>query len=49
MSEIKVAHKGGDSKRMPTTGKNAGHPMQTPGAAAGGTKTGTMSWGGRKK
>ncbi len=48
MSEIKVKHRGGDSKAMPTVGKN-GHPMQKPGAAAGGTKTGDMSWGGRKK
>ncbi len=48
MSEIKTAHKGGDSKRMPTVPGHA-KKMQTPGAAAGGVKTGDMSWGGRKK
>ena len=48
MSEIKRKHTGGDSAYKPTTGKS-GHPMQTPGAAAGGVKTGAMSWGGRKK
>lgn len=49
MSEIKVKHKGGDSASKPSTGKNSGHPMQTPGKAAEGVKTGDMSWGGRKK
>ncbi len=46
MSEIKIKHEGGDPKYKPTSG--ATHKEQKPGMAAGGTKTGMMSWKGRK-
>jgi hypothetical protein len=49
MSEIKTKHLGGFTARKPGVAHNAGHPEQKPGAAAGGVKTGDMSWKGRKK
>lgn len=47
MSEIKVKHRGGDSKAKPTSG--ATHKSQTPGKAAEGVKLGKMSWSGKEK
>lgn len=49
MSEVKVKHEAGDKASKPTVRKNSGHPEQKPGAAAGGVKTGSMSWKGSKK
>lgn len=47
MSEIKIKHRGGDSKYKPTSG--ATHKEQKPGAAAGGDKLGKMDWSGKLK
>lgn len=46
MGNIKVSHKGGDSKRMPTSG--ATHKLQKPGNADKNTSS-TMKWNGSKK
>jgi hypothetical protein len=47
MSEVKVKHRGGFTATKPKVDKSA-HKEQVPGAAAGGTHMGDMSWGKKK-